>query len=109
MNTMGPLKSTEIPLSFRAQALRVEPLRPARRRHITPQAGCALEILGHAIDYLTDEFVHEGGSPGSDQGRLEAVLLLMAVNRAVYYECPEEPTLGERFRSLLGLNRHKRT
>jgi len=29
-----------------------------RRRRITPRAGHALEILGHAIEYLTDEFVH---------------------------------------------------
>ncbi len=29
-----------------------------RRRRVTPEAGHALEILGHAIEYLADEYVH---------------------------------------------------
>jgi len=74
-----------------------------RRRRITPQAGHALEILGHAIEYLTDEFVHDGARLSTMKGQLEAVQLLMAVNRQVYYECPEVPSLGERVRSVLGL------
>ncbi|HZL53857.1 MAG TPA: hypothetical protein VFC37_23225 [Terracidiphilus sp.] len=62
-----------------------------RRRRIDPQAGRALEILGHAIEYLADEFVHEGGSFSADNGQLQAVQLLMALNRQVYFECPEVP------------------
>jgi hypothetical protein len=76
---------------------------PNRRRRITPQAGHALEILGHAIEYLTDEYVHEGGSLSAGDGRVKAVQLLMALNRQVYFECPEVPTFGERCRALLGL------
>jgi hypothetical protein len=30
-----------------------------RTRRISPEAGRALEILGHAIEYLIDEYVHE--------------------------------------------------
>ena len=30
-----------------------------RRRRIDARAGHALEILGHAIEYLTDEFFYE--------------------------------------------------
>ena len=71
------------------------------RRQITPQAGKALEKLGHAIEYLTDEFVQSGASFSSSNPQLEAVQLLMALNRRVYFECPEVPTLGERMRSLL--------
>jgi hypothetical protein len=71
------------------------------RRQITPQAGKALEKLGHAIEYLTDEFVHSGASFSSSNSQLEAVQLLMAINRRVYFECPEVPTFGERLRSLL--------
>jgi hypothetical protein len=52
--------------------------RTNRRRRITPQAGHALETLGHAIEYLTDEFVHRGGNMSSSNGELEAVQLLMA-------------------------------
>jgi len=71
------------------------------RRRICPKAGHALEILGHAIEYLTDEFVHEGGSFSANNGQLEAVQLLMAANRQVYYDCPEAPSFRERFLSLL--------
>ena len=71
-----------------------------RRRRTTPQAGHALEILGHAIEYLTDEFVHRGGEVCSSNGELQAVQLLMALNRQVYFECPIVPTLGERLRGV---------
>jgi hypothetical protein len=78
-------------------------VRPNRRRRITPQAGHALEILGHAIDYLTDEFIHCHGSLSTRNPQLEAVQLLMARNREVYFECPEIPSLAERCRALLHL------
>lgn len=70
-----------------------------RRRKIDRNAGRALEVLGHAIEYLTDEFVHAGGL---DSGELEAIQILMALNRQVYSECPVVPTLSERFLSMLG-------
>jgi len=35
---------------------------------------------------------------------LEAVQLLMALNRQVYFECPVVPTLGERLRAALNLH-----
>jgi len=72
-----------------------------RRRRITPEAGRALEILGHAIEYLTDEFRNQGRTFYAKDEQSEAVLLLMALNRQVYYECPEMPTFGERCRALL--------
>lgn len=73
-----------------------------RRRHINQNAGRALEILGHAIEYLTDEFVQNGGSLTSDKGMLDAVQLLMAVNREIYFSCPEVPGIGERMFALFG-------
>jgi hypothetical protein len=75
-------------------------VRPVRRR-ITPQAGRALEILGHAIEYLTDEFVHQSTELSPGNGQLQAVQLLMAVNRQIYFACPQIPTMGERLRSML--------
>jgi len=75
-----------------------------RRRRISPRAGHALEILGHAIEYLTDEFVHRGAELSSRNEQLEAVQLLMSLNRQVYFECPEVPTFGERCRTLLHLH-----
>lgn len=73
-----------------------------RRRRINPQAGLALELLGHAIEYLTDEYVHGANWLSSDDPQVEAIQLLMRLNREIYFECPTVPTLGERVCSLLG-------
>lgn len=73
----------------------------SRRRRITPEAGHALEILGHAIEYLSDEFVHHGGEMTQHNPEVEAVQLLMTVNREIYLSCPEVPTWSERLRALL--------
>jgi hypothetical protein len=75
----------------------------SRRRRIDPRSGHALEILGHSIEYLADEYVHQGGSLCAHNGQVEALQLLMAANRAIYFACPEVPTLGERLRRWLGL------
>jgi len=84
----------EIPVTASAR-----PVAAARaRRRITPQAGQALEILGHGIEYLSDEFMHEFPLPPIERkARLEAIELLMAMNRRVYFECPEIPSLHDRF------------
>jgi hypothetical protein len=69
------------------------------RRRTTPEAGFALEILGHAIEYLADEYVHEAGLlPSVHKGdpRVEAIQLLMAANRQVYFACPVAPSLYQR-------------
>ena len=73
------------------------------RRKIDPNAGRALEVLGHAIEYLTDEFVFEGAWSEQQNSRLQAVQLLMAVNRQIYFECPEVPTFGQKVLSILGV------
>jgi hypothetical protein len=75
-----------------------------RRRHISPRAGHALEVLGHAIEYLTDEFVQEGASPSANHPQILAIQMLMALNRQVYFECPEVPGFCERCRAILGLH-----
>jgi hypothetical protein len=77
----------------------------ARRRRISPEAGRALVILGHAIDYLTDEYIHRGGQFRPGDPETEAIHMLMAANRAVYFECPVVPSLRERCLRLLGIGR----
>lgn len=76
-----------------------------RRRRISASAGRALEILGHSIEYLIDESAHNG-SLASQSSDAEAIQLLMSLNREIYFECPEIPSIGERiangFRGLLG-------
>lgn len=72
-----------------------------RPRRINPEAGHALEKLGHAIEYLSDELVHEGGELTEHNPQVEAVQLLMALNRQVYFSCPEVPSWGARFKAFL--------
>jgi len=96
---MATSMTTDFAISVPAPMTSTGPARLNRRRRITPQAGHALEILGHAIEYLTDD--NAGMTPRN--GQLEAVQLLMAVNRQIYYECPEVQTVGERLRAALHL------
>lgn len=84
------------------------------RRHIDPQSGRALEILGHAIEYLTDEYVHEFEREGrssfsSRDGCLQAVQLLMAANRKIYFQCPEVKDWITRGLNFLRGRRHRQT
>ena len=74
-----------------------------RRRSVSPEAGRALEILGHAIEYLTDEFVYSGEVLAAGHPQLQAVQLLMGINREIYFACPEAPSLADRCRALLRL------
>jgi hypothetical protein len=76
-------------------------VRGNHKRRISPEAGRALELLGHAIEYLTDELVYEGGRLSAHNGQLEAIRLLMACNRTIYFSCPETPGLGEQWRTFL--------
>jgi hypothetical protein len=72
-----------------------------RRRRIPPEAGRALEILGHAIEYLTDEFVSGGGELRAHKGEIDALQLLMAKNRQIYFACPIVPSIRDRFQAFL--------
>ena len=97
---MAAFTTSNFPIPFPSQHTLSVRVRP-RRRRITPRAGHALEKLGHAIEYLTDEFVCDGGSFPANNAQLQAVQLLMALNRQVYFECPEVPSFGERLLLLL--------
>jgi hypothetical protein len=70
------------------------------RRRITPEAGRGLEKLGHALEYLTDEFVHDGCRFSEDHGKVQAIQLLATLNRQIYFACSIEPTLRERVQGL---------
>jgi hypothetical protein len=72
-----------------------------RRRIINQRSGRALEMLGHAIEYLTDEFVQEAAQVSAADPRVQAIQILMALNREIYFECPIKPTIAERLRALL--------
>jgi hypothetical protein len=72
---------------------------PAIRRKITPQAGKALELLAHALEYLSDECAVSHEKEPQLQDCLEAIHLLMALNRGIYFGCPPAPGVGERCRT----------
>lgn len=80
----------------RAPVSAIAGVRSNRRRRISPEAGHAIEKLGHAIDYLADQYIHEGGLFSRHDPELQAVEMLIAINREVYFACPEVQTLGER-------------
>lgn len=81
----------------------------AERRRITPTNGRALEILGHAIEYLADEYAMTAlqmGTLDSGDPRVEAVQLLILLNREVYFSNPEYEPLHRRLaRRLFGPSR----
>jgi hypothetical protein len=88
-----------LPLASVARAIPLADANAHRRRRISRDAGRGLEILGHAIEYLSDEYVKTGISFAATDGRVKAIQILMALNREIYFACPTDPTLSERFRS----------
>lgn len=99
---MAATITTGFPFTLRAPVTASTVVRANRRRRISPEAGRALEILGHAIEYLADEYVHDGVTFSADDPQLKAVHLLMVLNRQIYFECPVVPSFGDRCRSLIG-------
>jgi hypothetical protein len=62
------------------------------RRQLSPAEGRALEMLGHAIEYLADEYCADSetkGRFGSADPRIEAIQMLKARNREIYYAAAE--------------------
>ena len=56
----------------------------------------AAKLFGHAIEYLTDELVHEGGEPYLTNPKVQAIHTLMTINRQIYLACPIVPSLWDR-------------
>jgi hypothetical protein len=71
------------------------------RRSISPKSARALLVLSHAIEYLTDDFVQEDSSLSAMKPCMDAVRILMELNRQVYSECPEVPSFDERCRGFV--------
>lgn len=110
MATMVPGSLISVPAPRSAVIRTVAAVNIARRRKTSPEAGRAIEILGHAIEYLADEFslecmARQGEIAAGMHPRVVAIEILKACNRQVYLSCPEAVTLGDRLRSLLRLNR----
>lgn len=85
------------PVASVSRAIPLADTNAYRRRRISPDSGMGLQILGHAIEYLSDEYVHAGTSLAATDARVRAIQILMAINREIYFACPSDPTLSERF------------
>ena len=94
----------------RAAIPRSDPIRlvkspaPFVRRVLSRENASALEILGHAIEYLADEYAADSGNKGplgNADPRVEAIQALKALNRAIYYSGAEVQPAWQRLRQWL--------
>jgi hypothetical protein len=70
-----------------------------RRRQISPLDGRALELLGHAIEYLEDEVAFRADNLAplcAEDPQIRSIQILIAASQSVYYDCPIAPTIRER-------------
>jgi hypothetical protein len=84
MSTAHPLSLQMNPFQFGEQRPERQP--PPIRRRTSPRQGHALEILGHAIEYLVDSRLFEKWETPGDAA---AVHLLMERSRAVFDDCAD--------------------
>ncbi len=71
------------------------------RRTIRQTHGRALEILGHAIEYLEDELSEEGFRAFDEIASVQAIEILKAKNREIYFNSPITPSMTDRLMALL--------
>ena len=79
----------------------VSPAAPLVRRQLSRESSRGLEILGHAIEYLADEYAvdkADKGPLGNADPRVEAIQVLKALNRAIYYSGAEVQPVFRRWR-----------
>ncbi len=80
-----PMSLTAMPPMDR----RPEPI----RRQPAPVQGHALSALAHAIEYLIDSRLREGGTTADEN---EAIRMMMACSRAVFDECALYKPMSQR-------------
>ena len=73
------------------------------RRRTTPQQGRALEVLGHAIEYLVDSRLFDQWETPADAA---AVHLLMERSHAVFADCTEIVPWHQRVQQALARKLH---
>ncbi|MGB6191110.1 MAG: hypothetical protein WBF42_01470 [Terracidiphilus sp.] len=77
--------------------------RSERTGPLARRSGRALEILGHAIEYLADEYVRDNSPAEAKEGTLQAIQILMEANRDIYHSRPKPLSLREWLRAMLRL------
>ena len=82
----------------------VPPPSPFVRRRFSRENARGLEILGHAIEYLADEYAvdpADKGPLGNSDPRIAAIQTLKALNRAIYFSAAKVQPLWQRIRHWL--------
>jgi hypothetical protein len=67
-----------------------------RPKQLAGNSRRAHRILSRVIEYVANEFLQDLVPPGPSNSRLQAVELLMALDRRVYSESEKVPTFIER-------------
>ncbi len=85
------------------QPASAEPLAPqsGRRRVITREQGCALEIVSHAVDYLNDSYLYDGPDDeilDFEAPAFEAARILAAAQQRMLASLPVVESFGSRVR-----------
>jgi hypothetical protein len=68
------------------------------RRQVPASTSRGLSLIGHAVEYLAEEFLRDSVPPSAHNERLQAIQLLMDLSQQIYLECPEVPVFAERCR-----------
>ena len=79
----------------------VPPLAAFVRRRLSRESALGLEILGHAIEYLADEYAADPaqkGPLGNADPRIAAIQTLKSLNRAIYFSGAEVQPVWQRIR-----------
>ena len=74
---------------------------PFVRRQLSRESAQGLEILGHAIEYLADEYAvdpADKGPLGNTDPRIAAIQTLKSLNRAIYFSGAEVQPVWQRIR-----------
>jgi hypothetical protein len=74
---------------------------PFVRRQLSRESAQGLEILGHAIEYLADEYAvdpADKGPLGNADPRIAAIQMLKSLNRAIYFSGAEVQPVWQRIR-----------
>jgi hypothetical protein len=79
----------------------VPPPTPFVHRRLSRESAQGIEILGHAIEYLADEYAvdpAQKGPLGNADPRVAAIQMLKALNRAIYFSGAEVQPVWQRIR-----------
>jgi hypothetical protein len=85
------------PIAYMPRALAANPRARSLRRMLTREQGHALEMIGHAVDYLNDRYLYEGaddelinisGSPNIGGSPNEAIQILASLRLQILQAAP---------------------